>query len=547
MRRTTRNPRKTVTPFTGFPALAALPALLGVALCTGQQQQQQSPAPAGVEGGGVTAAAVAGRSKLVAPGANGTLVYAPWNDRGDTIPDFSNCGYKGGGVPLPVAPVKETLSPAPTGGDDLARVQAALDRVGALSPDPKTGLRGAVLLKKGTYRLSDALKMTRSGVVLRGEGPDTILLGTARKQYALVSVKGAERWTEVAGTRREVTDDYVPVGGRTVTVADGSGFRPGDTVMLGRRGNAAWITEIGMDRIAPRPNADPAGTKQWTPFELPFDRVVTKVEGNRVTLDAPLVCAIEKRWGGGYLAKYTDRGRIENVGVESLHGTCEFDRTKKATQRGVEYLSDEEHANRLVVFDDVKNAWAKNVSTRYMDGVTTTGYGAKWVTVEDGSSIDPVSVITGSRRYPYTTNGQLTLVRRCYARDSRHAFAFGSRVPGPNVFQDCKAEKEHATSEPHHRWSVGGLYDNVAANIAIQDRQWMGSGHGWAGANYVAWNCTGTLVVQKPPTAQNFAIGHVGKKVKGAFDRPDGWWESPGAHVAPRSLYDAQVAARRAK
>jgi hypothetical protein len=88
----------------------------------------------------------------------------------------------------------------------------------------------------------------------------------------------------------------------------------------------------------------------------------------------------------------------------------------------------------------------------------------------------------------------------------------------------------------------------VKANLAIQDRQWMGSGHGWAGANYVVWNCEGSLVCQKPPTADNWAIGQVGKKDPGAFaPRPDGTWRSYGRHVAPRSLYQAQLAARLKK
>jgi hypothetical protein len=44
------------------------------------------------------------------------------------------------------------------------------------------------------------------------------------------------------------------------------------------------------------------------------------------------------------------------------------------------------------------------------------------------------------------------------------------------------------------------------------------------------------------PTAENFAMGFVGQKQKGAFEpRPDGWWESLGRHVQPRSLYLAQL------
>jgi hypothetical protein len=139
-------------------------------------------------------------------------------------------------------------------------------------------------------------------------------------------------------------------------------------------------------------------------------------------------------------------------------------------------------------------------------------------------------------------------VQRCSGDSARHDFAVGSRVCGPNVFLDSKAGTSYATSEPHHRWSVGGLFDNVHADIAFQDRQYYGSGHGWAGANYVAWNCEGELVCQKPPTAQNWSFGQIGKKLPGAFaPREDGHWESLGKHVVPRSLYLAQLAARTAR
>ncbi|MES2460888.1 MAG: hypothetical protein V4671_09905 [Armatimonadota bacterium] len=271
--------------------------------------------------------------------------------------------------------------------------------------------------------------------------------------------------------------------------------------------------------------------------------MVTSVKGNRVTVDAPLACAIDEKWGGGSIVRASDRGRIEKVGIENLRGECVFDATKKAEEDGKEYLSDEAHANNIVKFRFVKNAWARDLAARYLQhGIASMERGSKWVTVQDSSSIDPVSVITGGRRYPYNISGQLCLVQRCYARDARHAFTVGGgAVCGPNAFVDCKAEQNHATSEPHQRWSVGGLYDNVDAAMAFQDRQWMGSGHGWAGANYVVWNGAGSVVSQQPPTAQNFVIGFAGKKSKGAFPRTDGWWESVGKPVTPRSLYHKQL------
>ena len=72
-----------------------------------------------------------------------------------------------------------------------------------------------------------------------------------------------------------------------------------------------------------------------------------------------------------------------------------------------------------------------------------------------------------------------------------------------------------------------------------------GSGHGWGGANYVIWNGTGSLMLQSPPTAENFAFGFVGKLVKPRPGPLNGWFVSLGQHVAPRSLYLQQLEERR--
>lgn len=57
----------------------------------------------------------------------------------------------------------------------------------------------------------------------------------------------------------------------------------------------------------------------------------------------------------------------------------------------------------------------------------------------------------------------------------------------------------------------------------------------------MAWNTEGTLVAHQPPTAQNWAIGHIGKKDPGGNRDPDAYWESHGRHVEPRSLYLQQL------
>src|SRR5476651_868243 len=68
-------------------------------------------------------------SKIVYPGKDGKLVYVP-DENGNTIPDFSNCGYMGGGVKLPDVPVQATVNPGE--GDAGARIQAAIDKVSAM-------------------------------------------------------------------------------------------------------------------------------------------------------------------------------------------------------------------------------------------------------------------------------------------------------------------------------------------------------------------------------------------------------------------------------
>src|ERR1051325_10670593 len=119
-------------------------------------------------------------TSLVYPGVDGKLVYVA-DSLGNKIPDFSNAGYKGGGVPIPHVQPKAIVWPAP--GDNAERLQKVIDSVSALPLDA-SGFRGTVLLKMGEYNLEKPLYIKASGVVLRGEGMSdigTILVGKTPK------------------------------------------------------------------------------------------------------------------------------------------------------------------------------------------------------------------------------------------------------------------------------------------------------------------------------------------------------------------------------
>ncbi|MCC8018612.1 MAG: glycoside hydrolase family 55 protein [Rikenellaceae bacterium] len=535
------------------------------------------------------------QSRLVSMDGEGRLRYHPYTEQGDILPDFSHCGYRGGGVALPDVPVAVVLTPS--GGDDHPAIQAAIDRLAAGEPGPD-GFRGAVQLKKGVYNISRTLVIPASGIVLRGEGNDkengTVLLATSPHQYNVIEIGVRGRLTKVEGTERPITDEYVPSGSRTVHIADaGRWFAPGDRVVVHRPSTREWISAIGMDSIPPRPlpgetsydsferfrrdgaNTNTNGTVQWQPGtkDLLFERTVTAVDGDRVTLDIPVVNALQREYGGATVYKYEFPERISDCGVENLYGMALFDETVTAENRYIgTHCVDEDHANNFVYCRAVENAWIRDVSVEHFDCCVWTEPSSKFITGQDLSATNPVSVITGGRRYSYSVAGQMCLFQRCYASHHRHQFVLGASVPGPNTFVDGYGDVTFASSEPHQRWAAGCLYDNIVirgpdGSLLAANRGWFGSGHGWSGAQIVFWNCTAPVIMpMRPPTAQNFAIGYNGKAYdqweeraresticsingvsrsnfvyEGTAAVGDGWIEHADTQVWPRSLYYRQL------
>ncbi|MFT3935722.1 MAG: hypothetical protein QM726_18990 [Chitinophagaceae bacterium] len=109
---------------------------------------------------------------------------------GNRVPDFSYCGYMASEKAIPEAPVKVVVPVA--SGDATLRIQSALDYAAGLPLDAN-GFRGAVLLQKGNYEVSGQLRITASGVVLRGSGAGdngTIIIGASTGRLALIKIVG---------------------------------------------------------------------------------------------------------------------------------------------------------------------------------------------------------------------------------------------------------------------------------------------------------------------------------------------------------------------
>lgn len=502
-------------------------------------------------------------TSLVYPGVNGKLTYIA-DSLGNTIPDFSNAGYEGGGKPIPYVVAKETVWPVL--GDNSENIQKAIDKVSAM-PLSSDGFRGAILLKMGHYQLDKPVYIRASGVVLRGEGKSdigTILFGKITVQPeggqrfrrpALINIGGNDGMIIQEESKQVITNTYVPVGSNSFEIVSAKTFKVGDSIIVRRYGNEDWIKEIGMDSVK-------VGRNSWRPFNIQFDRVITEIKGNTIKVDAPIFTAIDKRWGGGEILKYNDQ-RIHHVGIENLRGISEFDPSVRTTTYGNmdrdkldaafkyvgdEYFSDENHYSNFINITNAKNVWVRNMDALHFgNSVVQSNAGTKWITIQDCESKEPVSIRMGARRFTYQMNGQMCLVQRCTSQKGRHSFVLQGSEASGNVFLNCTAVNPYSTSEPHNKWVNGVLYDNVKAPLTARYWDYI---IGWAGANIVFWNCEGDFLVQKPPTAQNYSFGHVGVNAvifnAGLQDltKPNGHVESMDKHVFPKSLYLTQLKER---
>ncbi|MGI4869889.1 MAG: DUF6298 domain-containing protein [Janthinobacterium lividum] len=456
----------------------------------------------------------------------GHLQYAP-DSLGNRVPDFSYCGYRAGEAGIPTAAIKVTVPVR--AGDATRRIQAALDYVAGLPLD-KEGLRGAILLEKGTHEIAGRLYIRASGVVLRGTGVGaTTLLGTGFSRDHLITITGRnDRKTEVA---QAITDAYVPVNARTIRVANAAAFKVGDRVRVLRPSTAAWIKKLGMETFG-----GGLSSLGWKPGQrdLAWDRQVVAGDAGGLTLDAPITMALDKAYGGGTVARCTWPGLITQVGVENLTLESVFDKANP---------KDEDHRWTAIDLENVQDAWVRQVNFRHFAGSAVLAHATtRRLTVEDCQSTEPVSEIGGERRYTFYTLGQQTLFQRLYAEQGYHDFAVGFCAAGPNAFVQCEAEQALSFSGGIDSWASGVLFDIVkeyGQALRFGNREQDGQGAGWAVANSVFWQCTASRVdCYQPPTAQNWAFG------TWAQFAGNGYWDMSNESINPRSLYYAQLTDR---
>jgi len=487
----------------------------------------------------------------------GELSYTAEPVSGVKIPDFSRAGYRGGGVPLPTVPVKMSISPI--SGDNTAHIQNAIDAVSAMPLDA-SGFRGAVLLNSGAYRVDGTLEITTSGVVLRGTGrSDNIStnthllgLGDSPSERTIIKMGGLDNTKfegEVSGSQTDIISPLVEVGDKKFVVADASSFQVGDNIIIRHPCTQEWIDALDGGGTGSDPD--------WEVGDEPiiYNTRIEKIRCDTIYINSPVFSALNLSLSQSYIYKYDRDGLVENVGLENLRIDIEYDHSDP---------TDKDHAKRAVELSLVENAWVSGCEFLHFYYAGIELETSNYVTISDCHALEPKGPTSGGYKYNFnlSTASQNILFTNCVASEARHAFVSnGASTVAGIVFHKCTSISPLTSSEGHRRWTTGLLFDcfrdtgdNPGRVISLINRGSWGTGHGWSSANSVVWNSDvtrpgtdGKIVVQRPPTAQNFAIGCKGIVTGvGPYQHPAGYIEgSNNANsLLPNSLYDGQLASR---
>ena len=495
------------------------------------------------------------QSDLVKIDEEGNLTYLPDPASGNIIPDFSAAGYKSGDVPIPDVEVKFMLDPIE--GDNTSQIQSAINKVNKMDAD-ENGIKGAVLLNPGKYEIHGTIRLKHSGVILRGSGRgddttvNTHLVGvqSASEGRSIVHIGGGTKTqfeTEIPDSRSNILDDTVEVGQKYFHVEDVSKYNIGDEIVIHHPCTNKWLESVDYGGTA--------GDDPWNVDEQPiiYLTTITDIKCNTIYTNSPVYNNLIKDISQSYIYIHDNTGFVENTGLENLRIDIEYDESNSESKN---------HASTAVRFTQAQNSWVKNCEFLHFYFAGVDIFSSSNLTIESCEANNPKSPSGSGYKYNYCANiaTQNVLFKNCIARKGRHNFVSnGTSSVAGIVFHNCTSIDPLTASEGHRRWSTGILFDNFkdygnnpGLVLGLHNRGSWGTGHGWSSASSVAWNCDvrrsegdhGQIVIQKPPSSQNFAIGCKGiVNHLGPFPNETGYIEGSNKEeeLLPASLYEAQL------
>jgi|GEM_PF-4918155 len=354
------------------------------------------------------------------------------------------------------------------------------------------------------------------------------------------------------GPRQRILQPNVVTGESKIRVQNPRSFSVGDRVMVTKTVNQAWIDYVDVNRTFDLPE-----DRLWreTAYDMNHERIISRIDGDEIVLDAPMLDTFYEDFGGGYVAKIDDIDRVSSVGIEDI-------RIENNIRPSGSTNHSEEQTTNGVVFTFAENSWIDGLTCRTIvfQCVGLEDF-TRHMTVQNSAAIDWSSRITGGRRYGFhaQTNVSGVLFQRLFVDGGRHDYATGRQATGSVVFLDALSTTTHSDIGPHHRYATGILFDNIrGGEMSVQQRGGFGTGHGYSGAQVTYWNSDSLLDhttsgrrsridlhVESAPGSRSFAIGGRADRHR-IFNGGSAFGVNTGGAslVTPRSLYLAELEER---
>ncbi len=469
-------------------------------------------------------------------GANGER----WNAY-SRLPDFSFAGYHHGEQSPPVLPQTATVSDFGAKGDGIADdTQAFKDAINATQS-------GAIFIPAGRYKITDFIYIKKSGIVLRGAGPDKTVLWFPKSlneiaprptrnssgemttaysfNFAFLTLQGDLG----SNVLTNITQD-AKRGDQWVSVASTDNLKIGQTITIRVQEDAEQSLKTALYA------QDPGDIKKGKKLDTRMVVTITGIKDKVIHFNRPLRFPTQQSWQPEILA-FTPtvmESGIENIGLEfpELPYPGHF---KESGFNGVELRG-------------VTNCWVKNIrlhnadsgvlfidnsTFNTVDGVLITAYPKR-------GGLDGHHAFQAKRSYDNLITGFSFKVK--FVHDISVENAAG------NVFANGKGMDmcfDHHKDTPY-----ANLYSDIDCGWC--SRVWASGGGKGIGRHSAAWatlwNIRGANQFDVPPADYAPAMINlvaVGGK-SGSIKEPEGKWiESiPSSDIFPKEIRSAQLAKR---
>ncbi len=461
------------------------------------------------------------------------------------LPDFSYAGYHCGEKPLPTLPAGVNVKNFGAKGDGVSDdSQAFLDALAAVKV-------GAIEIPPGRYKITRILEISRSGIVLRGAGPDKTTLfcptplneikpnwgaTTSGQRTSNYSWSGGFIWfrgdlrakplaTVTADARR---------GDTALAVSDSARFQPGQRIQI-------FQSDTAENSLAAYLYSGDAGdtAKLRGSTRTALACRVTQVASNQVHFDRPLRCDMKLQW------QPQIRSFDPTVTESGLENLCfEFPNTPYQGHF-------KELGYNAAAMQGCADCWIRNIRIVNSDsGLFLNGYfcTAQGVTIESARQVDR-SGSTGHHGVSFYGHDNL-LTDFDYRTQFIHDISVDGGASG-NVSANGKGVD--LCFDHHKRTCYENLFVNLDAGAGTH--LWRHGGGDALGKPCAArgtfWNIRAARPQNYPPAEFGPpSMNLIGVRTSGpSVIVPDGkWFEAiaPEA-VSPQDIHQAQLARRLAR